>query len=43
MSASILPYAKVLNDEEEIDYIVIKVSGLNSSILVHEASGVQLC
>jgi hypothetical protein len=37
MSASVLPYAKVLNDGEEIDYIVIKFIGFNSNILVHEA------
>ncbi len=37
MSASVLPYAKILNDEEEIDYIVIKFNGFNSNILVHEA------
>ena len=36
MSASVLPYAKVLNDGEEIDYIVIKFTGFNSYILVHE-------
>ena len=36
MSASVLPYAKVLNDGEKIDYIVIKFTGLNSNILVHE-------
>jgi hypothetical protein len=36
MSTSVLPYANVINDEEEIDYIVIKFSGFNSNILVHE-------
>lgn len=36
MSASVLPYAKVLNDGEEIDYIVIKFTGFNSNILFYE-------
>lgn len=36
MSTSVLPYANVINDEEEIDYIVIKFTGFNSNILVHE-------
>lgn len=36
MSTSVLPYANVINDEEEIDYIVIKFSGFNSNILVHD-------
>ena len=37
MYASVLPYAKVLNEGEKIDYTVIKFTGFNSNILVHES------
>lgn len=37
MPASVLPYSKVLQEGEAIDYVVIRFTGFNSSILVHEA------
>lgn len=37
MSSNILPYSKVLNDRDERDYILVQFSGINVSILVHEA------
>ncbi len=36
MSTSVLPYAKVLPEGEEIDYVIIRFTGFNSNILVHE-------